>query len=271
MTSLPRIDITRRAVAFVAVVFTMTLIAAAQPERPLRPERPRTDAPRDVGPRWRTERPGFGEGRFLSRDQRARLREAFENQRERMEDLTQEIETARREFRTAAIEGMGERELRKRAAVVAQLEVERMMLQARALARLRDEVPPEARERIQQWRQRRGAAGLGPRAWGPRVGPGPFREGPLFRQPDRLRRGPLAAPEMEDERPAPRERDFLRPREGLREGGPRVPQVWRDQPLRDREDVRPEVRDREEKAVTEKKPRTPAEKPKARETDEDER
>jgi hypothetical protein len=94
-------------------------------------------------------------GKFLSEEQRARLREHFEGNRERLTDLAIKLQQARREFHRAALAGAEDGELRKQAKAVAELEVERLLLQAKALAKLRGELPPAVRDRLQQRSERR--------------------------------------------------------------------------------------------------------------------
>jgi Spy/CpxP family protein refolding chaperone len=268
-----------RTTLLAALTLTLALpLGAAERDRDDRGDRPATHRnPPEHRPEAPPE-PGFE--RFLNEEQRARLREAASEQREKMQKLNARAAELQQEIEESLFaEKLDEKALRKQSAELAEIQTERQLLRARAFARLRESLTPEQLERIRErMKHRRSREQFDerpmarPRPFGPRFGedfqpPRDFgrrreearhpddgpdrrefrRDGPVPPRPPAPRefRGPPGG----DYRPAPwPPPDYRRSREPMPPPAPRVEPRRREdtrdgREAREREDGR-EPRDR---------------------------
>jgi Spy/CpxP family protein refolding chaperone len=127
-------------------VTMITLLAAsdgAEPAvTPAVPARPVTGSTDDSTPD--SPNPFFIPESVLTADQRARYRTAVEASRARVQELDAQLQLARHELDEAVLaEHLDELQVREKAAAISQLEGEKAVLRARALATIRPTLTPE--------------------------------------------------------------------------------------------------------------------------------
>lgn len=192
--------------AALSVVF---LAAAQESERPRRPS-PQADVPRGERPQGNARRPGGFPEDLLSEEQRAQVRDFMEAHRERQGDLDEKTRQLRRELEEATYaDQLDEKLIREKASALAGLESERVLIRAKAFAKIRPSLTPEQLEKIKK-RRAELAPGRGLRSERP----------PLEQRP----RKPEARPDQPDRpRAEARLRDQDRLRPGARPEGVRPP------------------------------------------------
>lgn len=158
----------RMAAPLAAVALAIPLAAGAESERAAAKGRPKPDQPRAEQPAKDRERPDTRTEIRRDEPERKAPRDLAPQLR-RLQELNRQIQEARQDFRTAVLEGRPEAELRKRAERIAELETERMLLQAQAVRKFRDQAPPALRQGL--GRGRGGGPGLAP-GRGPWAPPG---------------------------------------------------------------------------------------------------
>lgn len=263
------------AICVAATGMAASALAQPDPDRAARREVGSPDAPRSERRVEQPRRPALALAQGLSPEQRERLRDIMAATRERVQDLEQKAQEIRREMNQAVwADRMEEDFLRRQAARLAEVETERILVQAQAVDKFRRGLTPEQRERIGElrslWGAGWGAAPQGRPLMGgigrPLAGPPPwagqrFGRRDLVAEEDGRRPGPRRAErEREGDRPEFRvgegdRRDRERPearREGDRPNRER-PEALRDNPERERPrelrdgtpDRRRELRERE--------------------------
>ncbi len=201
--------------ATVAVAVLIVGVASAQPSPDAPRRRPsQPDAPRGERPPLQPPRPGLEIERVLTDEQRETFRAAREGAREHLRELQERTQQARRELHeTMFSEKADEEVIRKHAATLAALEAERVVTQARVLAKIQPGLTPDQRERLRDLRPDAGPPRRETRRDESDVRPGRDRERKPARPP-----GEFHGPEFRrDGPPAFRRPDF---RHGEDDGPP---------------------------------------------------
>lgn len=207
--------------------------AQERPESPPHPRNPRAFNPRPLMPAaeaWPD---------ILRPEQRERLRDAYASQRERLLDLDQRTRELQRESVRLALAGRGnEDKIERLAQEIGELETQRAVIRAKALAEVGETLTPEQRERlpdrIAQFAENQGR-------------PGP----PLGYAGRGYRMDRPAPPERHFAPRVPERRESLEPRPGVRDRGPaeRSRDEWRRPESRQPRELRsPEARERRREA-----------------------
>jgi Spy/CpxP family protein refolding chaperone len=91
----------------------------------------------------------FGYEQILTPEQRQQLREALEEERDRLAELDRKLVQARRELEEiVTAEKLNEAALRQKATAIGELEGERSLIRARAFATIRPSLSAEQLERL---------------------------------------------------------------------------------------------------------------------------
>lgn len=195
---------TRKPLLFVALASALTLQSLTAADSDVRPPRRpgpppgEDDAGGPRGPRGQRFQPGgagFQSGHgggmpvesILTEEQRERFGEEMFAQREKARDLNEKFMKLRREIDQALFaEKLDEKLVREKSLELAEVEVERSLIRARAFAKIRPSLSEEQLERLKDLRSEMGR--------GPQGGPGGFR-------------GPADGPRQGQRRPGPPEGD----------------------------------------------------------------
>lgn len=190
-------------------LMTPVLLSAAQGDETLPPQRRAAggEPPQGLGPRGPRFQPGqFQPGRgggmmlenILTGEQREKFGEEMFAQREKNRELNEKFMKLRRELDEALFgEKLDEELIRKKSMELAEVDVERSLLRARAFAKIRPSLSEEQLDRIKEMRSEMGR--------GPQAGQGEFRGSPDGVRPGGRRpQGPPPEERGDDVLPPPR-------------------------------------------------------------------